>query len=116
MTRSTCAVLTGNNGKCWGRGSNGQLLQCNANSLGDNGGEMAALENMSFGTGRTVKKFAGGFYFGCAILDNDFIKCWGAANCGSTTTAGCLLRGSTTSTNYGDNAGEVGNSLPYVNH
>jgi alpha-tubulin suppressor-like RCC1 family protein len=116
MTRSTCATLTGGNAKCWGRGTNGQLLQGNANSLGDNGGEMAALGNMNFGTGRTVKKFAGGFYFACAILDNDFVKCWGAANCGSTAAAGCLLRGTTTSTNYGDAAGEVGDSLPYVNH
>lgn len=142
MARSTCAILTTDDVKCWGRGTNAQLLGSNntgtggggyAVNLGDDGSpNVSATVNASFGTGRTVKKLATGFYFGCAILDNNFIKCWGAQYCGTgtnTTNNGCLLSGvSNTLDNgagaptmmdsryVGDASTEVGDNLPYVNH
>ena len=133
MTRSSCAILVGGAAKCWGRANNGQNLQGNTINYGTSAvaNAMSGLANMNFGTGRTVKKMATGFYFGCAILDNDFIKCWGAQYCGtgtSTVNQGCLLSGISAALDnnagaptmmdsryIGDGAGENGDNLPYIN-
>ena len=117
MRESACAILAGGTTKCWGRASNGQLLQGNTTKYGSTGFPMSSLNAMNLGAGLTAKKIATGYYFGCAILNNDRIKCWGATSCGTGTVSnGCLLTGSTTGTNIGDVVGEVGDSLPYVNH
>lgn len=114
---SSCVVISGGTSKCFGRNQFGNLLQGNATTLGDNAGEMTALAQMNFGTGRTVKKMATGYQFGCAILDNDRIKCWGATTGGvGSVGTGALLNGVTTNTSIGDAAGEIGDSLPYANH
>lgn len=142
MRLSSCGIISDDTMKCWGRGSNGQLL--GSNNTGTTGGGYNvnlgndANPNVSetvvanFGTGVTVKALGLGAYFGCAILSNDFMKCWGAQYCGTgtnTTNNGCLMSGiSATLDNgngaptmmdsryIGDNASEVGDSLPYVNH
>lgn len=122
MRESSCATLSGGTAKCWGRNSAAQLLTGasvagNAAALGDQVGEMAALTTINFGTGRSVSKLAAGYYFGCAILDNNKIKCWGATSCGTGTVSnGCLLTGSTTSTIIGDAPTGYGDNLSYVNH
>ncbi|MGZ3724875.1 MAG: hypothetical protein ACXWQQ_03715, partial [Pseudobdellovibrio sp.] len=114
---SSCIVTTAGTAKCFGRNQVGQLLQGNTTSIGTAAGQMAAMANMNFGTGRTVKKMAGGYYFGCAILDNDRIKCWGPTTGGvGSVSTGAILNGTTTNTNLGDAAGELGDNLPYVNH
>ncbi len=117
MRESACAVLTGGTTKCWGRASKGELLQGNTTKYGSTGFPMSSLNAMNLSTGFTVKKIATGYAFGCAILNDDRVKCWGATSCGTGSVSnGCLLTGSTTSTNIGDVMGEVGDSLSFVNH
>jgi hypothetical protein len=142
MGRSSCGIITDDTIKCWGRGTNGQLLGSNNTGttgggynvhMGDDGNpNVSEAVAASFGTGLTVKVLGLGYYYGCAILSNDFMKCWGAQYCGTgtnTTNNGCLMSGiSATLDNnagsptmmdsryIGDASTEVGNSLPYVNH
>ncbi|KXZ43346.1 hypothetical protein GPECTOR_93g616 [Gonium pectorale] len=103
----TCAILDTARVKCWGRAANGQLGYGDTNNRGDNPGEMG--DNLPFvdlGTGRTAVVLAGGHYHTCAVLDNGRAKCWGWNN------AAQLGYGDTN--NRGDNPGEMGDSLPFV--
>jgi len=137
-----CALMTTDAIRCWGRGGRGQLLGSNntgtggasyTTNIGDDGAPaMSAIVNANVGTGRTVKKLAMAYDASCAILDNDFIKCWGSQYCGTgSANLGCLMSGyptMNTTTNpvaapnmmqgryIGDNVSEVGDLLPYVNH
>ncbi|WP_413943337.1 RCC1 domain-containing protein [Bdellovibrio sp. HCB-162] len=102
-----CALLDNSTVKCWGNNSYGKLGQGHANSLGDGAGEMGdSLSAISLGTGRTAVQIATGSYHTCAILDNSSVKCWGLGS------YGVLGQGNTTT--LGDNAGEMGDSLPAV--
>lgn len=104
----TCAVLDNNTLKCWGYNLYGQLGQGDTNSRGGAAGEMGdSLAAISLGTGRTAKFVTSGQHFNCAILDNDTVKCWGRNQFGQ------LGQGDTT--DRGDGAGEMGDSLPAVN-
>ncbi len=105
----SCASNAAGNVRCWGLNSTGQLMIGNATDQGVNNGEVAALLNINFGTGLTVSKLSLGWYFGCTILNNDRIKCFGSA------ANNALLNASTT-THLGDSAGELGDSLPFINH
>jgi alpha-tubulin suppressor-like RCC1 family protein len=104
----TCAILSDSSVKCWGRNNVGQLGRGNttnfgglSNQMGDN---LAALD---FGAGVTATSISAGGFFSCIITTNNRVKCWGGA------ASGTLGNGSSTS-NLGDAAGEMGNSLPYV--
>ena len=137
----SCAILTGGSSRCWGYGNNGQLLGSGntgsgnySSNMGDNGSPlMSAIVAMEYGTGLTVKKMAVGYTTSCSILNNDFIKCWGAQYCGVGSNTkknnGCIFsgiaanldngNGSPTTLDskiVGDASGEVGNNLPYVSH
>lgn len=135
----SCVIMATGDGKCWGRGGYGQLLGSNNSSytlnLSDDASPgIAGLINMSIGTGLTFKKMAAGYAWSCGILNNDFMKCWGAQFCGTgtnTVNSGCLMSGvsiSLSTTNpvaspnmmngryIGDNVNEVGDLLLYVNH
>ncbi len=105
----SCAGNAAGAVRCWGLNSTGQLLVGSITTLGDNAGEVAALANINFGTGLTVSSMDVGYYSGCAILSNDRIKCFGSA------ANNDLLNGSTT-VHLGDAAGELGDSLPFINH
>ncbi len=138
-TEVSCAIMSTNDGRCWGRGGFAQLLGSSNASYTANVGDdttpgMAGVINMSIGTGLTIKKLATGYAWSCAILSNDFVKCWGAQYCGTGTTtvnAGCLLSGLSatlvntnpvaspnmmTSRYIGDAAAETGDLLLYINH
>ena len=109
----SCALLVGGQVKCWGNGSSGGLGQGNANNLGDNEEEMGYhLISVNLGKGLRPKFIAisnGSSLNGhaCAIFDNGKVKCWGANGRGQ------LGQGSSGS-NVGDNSGEMGNNLAYV--
>jgi alpha-tubulin suppressor-like RCC1 family protein len=64
------------------------------------------LPAVSLGTGRTALAIAPGSDHTCALLDNRQVKCWGL------NTSGQLGLGDTS--NRGDAAGEMGDSLPTV--
>ena len=101
----TCAILDDDSAKCWGRGDStagtglGQEdhTPFSGNHIGDNSGEMALLNAMLLGSGRTAKAVATLSCI-CLLLDNGGIKCWGRNN------AGELGRGDTDALNIGDSA------------
>ncbi len=103
----TCAVLDNNAVKCWGRNSYGQLGLGDTNHRGDTAGEMGdSLPAVNLGTGRSALAIAMSEDHACAVLDNNAVKCWGYNSTGE------LGLGDTNS--RGDNAGEMGDSLPAV--
>ncbi len=77
-----CAILDDRSAKCWGRNEDGRLGQgriTGADSrLGDAAGEMAALQPIDFGTGRSVLEIYPGQDFTCARLDDGSVKCFGS--------------------------------------
>jgi hypothetical protein len=88
----TCAILdqvVGNsNVKCWGQNSKGQLGldmledKTGRKNVGDQQGDMAALETVNLGPGRTAVAIHAGMTHTCVILDavdgNSNVKCWGS--------------------------------------
>ncbi|CAM9320646.1 unnamed protein product, partial [Choristocarpus tenellus] len=61
------------------------------------------LEYVDLGSGRTATAIYSG---PCALLDNNKLKCWGENLYGTTGIAG--------SEDVGDDIGEMGDDLPYV--
>lgn len=103
----SCALLTDGAVKCWGRNTSGTLGLGDQVNRGDGAGEMGnALPVVNLGTGRTAVALGAGDIHTCAILDNGRVKCWGEAQNGQ------LGYGDTN--DRGDEAGEMGDALPYV--
>jgi alpha-tubulin suppressor-like RCC1 family protein len=102
-----CARLDDSSVKCWGDNSDGQLGLGDTFNRGDGAGEMGdSLSAISLGTGRTATAIAAGYDHSCAILDDGLVKCWGI------NSSGQLGLGNTS--HRGDEAGEMGDSLPVV--
>jgi hypothetical protein len=100
---TTCAVLDDGSLKCWGF----VLGVFPSQSWGKSPSEMGdALPAVALGTARTAKRIALGPGEYCAILDDDTLKCWG------TNDSGELGQGDTTA--RGDQASDMGDSLPRV--
>lgn len=108
-----CMVLTGlPNSKpdglyCWGSGGNGQLGTDNTNNQGDGSGEMANLQPVNLGNGRSAIAISAGYLHTCAILDDSTLKCWGQGGDGQL--------GYDNNTNVGDGSGTAMASLGTVN-
>ncbi|MBI4370124.1 MAG: hypothetical protein HY547_07840, partial [Elusimicrobia bacterium] len=103
----TCALLDDNTVKCWGYNSNGQLGLGDMANRGDGANEMGDnLPAVSLGAGRTAKALAAGEYHTCALLDDNTVKCWGRASLGQLGLGDIVFRG--------DDASEMGDSLPAV--
>lgn len=106
-SRHSCAILDNNLVKCWGANSDGQLGLDDTSNRGDGGGEMGdSLPTVNLGSGRSVKKLALGANHGCALLDNDTLKCWGFNMSGQLGLGDTSGRGSA--------GGQMGDSLPAV--
>jgi len=108
-----CVKDNANMFKCWGYNTNGQQL------LGTTTHQKtppAAAFNV--GTGLVVSKFSAGYRTMCALFTNDRIKCWGrGTDSGGTVAHGVFTMNSpATPLHFGDQAGESGDSLPYINH
>ncbi|MDC0747780.1 RCC1 domain-containing protein [Polyangium mundeleinium] len=104
----TCAVLPDGKARCWGSASGGGLgSEDNYESLGDEFGEMGhKLRAVKLGEGARVVEVGNGNGYGCALLDDGRIKCWG------NNTMGCLGLGHGKS--VGGKPGEMGDELPPV--
>jgi alpha-tubulin suppressor-like RCC1 family protein len=74
---NTCAILDNDKVKCWGFTGYQEVGHPEKLSIGDNVGEMAALDYVKLGINRTAKSISLGSNHVCAILDNDLVKCWG---------------------------------------
>jgi alpha-tubulin suppressor-like RCC1 family protein len=108
---SNCAVLDDGSLRCWGWNIAGQLGLGDTNDRGDVAGELGDdLPPVDLGAGRTVDAVSVGNAHACARLDDDSIKCWGQNFYGELG-----LGASGNPTNRGDQAGEMGDSLPAVN-
>ncbi|MDP7319953.1 MAG: hypothetical protein QF441_05060 [Bacteriovoracaceae bacterium] len=75
----TCVLLEDGNVKCFGDNSQGQLGQGHTNNLGDNEA-VNTIPPVNLGQ-KAVKIYAGTKY-NCALLENQYIKCWGENNYG----------------------------------
>ena len=103
----SCAIVTAGSVRCWGANTNGALGLGDTADRGDAANEMGAfLPPVDLGAGRTATAIAAGTDFTCARLDNATVKCWG------DNAQGQLGQGD--STDRGDAAGEMGDSLPAV--
>ena len=104
----TCAILDGGDVKCWGANVNGRLGLGDTTSRGFGPNQMGDnLPVVALGTGRTATAISAGGNHTCAILDNGTVKCWGYAGWGGL--------GYGNENSLGDQAGEMGDSLPAVN-
>lgn len=92
---STCAILDTDALKCWGSNSGGMLGQDSTTTIGATAGDMAALNPINLGTGRTAIKVAAGGTHTCALLDTNEVKCWGASTYGETGFNDYTSRGNT---------------------
>jgi len=106
----TCA-LTAAGLKCWGSNLYGQLGLGDTNNRGDAPGEMGVtLPAVSLAGGLTVDAFALGCAHTCAIVHDAYsrasLRCWGHNQDGQLGLGDTLDRG--------DQAGEVGVTLPAV--
>ena len=85
------------------RGRKANLDRDEAKSLFENG---YALPREQSKLGPEIKKIHAGHFFNCAIFTSGRIKCWGANFYGQLGLGNQLI--------YGDQANEMGYSLPYV--
>ena len=117
-----CARLVNGTLKCWGNNSAGQLglgtVSSPNDKIGDQSGEIAALQPIDLGAGVTVSAVAAGFNYSCVIasggtrnLPSGSVLCWGENGLGQ------LGKGSITGANakIGDAPGEMGEALLPVN-
>ena len=108
----SCAVLSNDRVKCWGKGSSGQLglgstdhKGSGANEMG-NGLPFVDLGTLVDGAPVTVKQVALGGAHACAILGNNRVKCWGKGSSGELGLGSADFKG--------DQSGEMGNGLGFV--
>jgi alpha-tubulin suppressor-like RCC1 family protein len=101
---STCAVLDDGSVKCWGSNNVGRLGLGNTEDRGDDPYEMGDnLPAVDLGSGLTAVSVAVGDGHACALLAGGSIKCWGNG-----------LFGADGRVRWGDEPGEMGDNLPFV--
>lgn len=106
----SCAILDNGTLKCWGKVDNGRLgLPISSENLGDDLNEMGDnLSVVDLGRfGSSIKAIGLGISHTCAILENDGVKCWGEVDDGR-------LGLPVSSGDQGDDSGEMGDNLPFV--
>ncbi|MFN3198710.1 MAG: hypothetical protein ACE366_09910 [Bradymonadia bacterium] len=102
-----CAIDDTGQVKCWGQGHNGRLGQGDTSHRGDGANEMGDfLSYIDLGTNQPVVQVAQGGGHTCALFDDGAIKCWGDNANGEL--------GQEDFTTRGDQPGEMGANLPYV--
>ena len=74
----TCVRFEGGGLKCWGLNHRGQLGIGDTSHRGGGANQMGSnLPWVNLGAGRGAKQVAVGFYYTCAIRDDDSLMCWG---------------------------------------
>ena len=102
-----CAILDNGSVKCWGFNNAGQLGHSSTDRAGNDSSNMGdALPFTPLAQGRTAVHIDAGSAHTCVVFDNGSVQCWGS------NTKGQLGLG--TSSNMGDNTGEMGSHLPFV--
>ncbi|MDP7203619.1 MAG: hypothetical protein QGF72_05760, partial [Candidatus Poseidoniaceae archaeon] len=109
----TCVILDTSPTEtyCWGLNDFGQLGIENTNTIGDGSSEMGSnLVETDLGTSRSAVEIDAGMEHVCAILDNDYVKCWGSGTNGRLGYGNQVSRGTSSGSSNG-----MGDNLPYVN-
>ena len=75
--RNTCALVNGGSIKCWGDNTYGQLGNGTAGSGGFTLATVCAVGGCGSGTLTGATHLSLGFGFGCAILADSTVACWG---------------------------------------
>jgi alpha-tubulin suppressor-like RCC1 family protein len=76
----TCVITTTNKVRCWGQNNYGQLGLNHTTPVGD--AEKPSLSpDVNLGGGNPVQLSAGGNHT-CALIDNGYVRCWGANGSG----------------------------------
>ncbi|MET0791393.1 MAG: hypothetical protein ABW061_07715 [Polyangiaceae bacterium] len=102
---NACAELDDGKLKCWGSSASGMLGIGQSNLRGDQAADMGDhLPGFDLGS-CSIKAFAGGFgyHYGCALLSNGSVKCWGANSFGQL--------GIDRSSHAGDEPGDMGSAV-----
>lgn len=103
-----CAIVSDGSLRCWGSGLNGRL---GSESTADIGATAGVIPAVNLGTNLTPIDVSAGFGHTCTIVLDNFdnkkkVKCWGINAAGQT--------GYNVTTVFGDQAGEMGDSLAFV--
>lgn len=117
--QTSCAILTDDTVKCWGRNENGQLGQGTAAvSIGESANEMATInpvrifnKNDPEYANVVVEQLTIGGSHVCALLSNKQVKCWGDNAQGKL---GAGINPIDSNTSIGDGANEMYTALPRV--
>src|SRR5690606_19415151 len=105
--QNSCALLTSGEIKCWGLNASGQLGLGDTETRGNVPGEMGdALPGVDLGDTASVAAISVGSGHSCALFAGGAVKCWG------TNQWGELGLGDTNT--RGNEPGEMGDALPYV--
>jgi alpha-tubulin suppressor-like RCC1 family protein len=105
---NACAELDDGSIKCWGSSMTGMLGIGPSDMRGDQASNMGDhLPSFDLGS-CSIASFAGGFayHYGCALLENGTVKCWGANSFGQL--------GIDRSSHAGDEPGDMGEALTRV--
>ncbi len=104
----TCALSEGDNVKCWGYNSFGQLGYGDTENRGDEPGEMGNnLTLVNLGDDfNNITRLSSGWYHNCVLSKEGEVKCWGRNSLGQL--------GYGDKENRGDEPGEMGNNLTVV--
>lgn len=103
----SCALFRDGRVKCWGHNEFGQLGLGDAIDRGNAPNQMGnSLPFVDLGSGVRATQIDAGQWHTCALLEDHRIKCWGI------NSSGQLGLGDTA--NRGDNPGEMGDALGFV--
>lgn len=103
----TCALLSNGTVKCWGANDWGQLGLGDINPRGMFAGEMgSALPIVDLGSNAFVTAITTGSRHACAVINGQHVKCWGDNQ--------IIGIGRPALTSTGDEPGEMGDALPFV--
>ena len=103
---STCVIRKNGILYCWGFNGDGDLgVGLDDDEIGDSS-TMPDDVDVDLGTDRRAKVMARGYQHGCALLENNDIKCWGRSNQGQLGQGDTSYRG--------DTASDMGDNLPAV--
>ena len=110
--RHTCVILDSGELKCFGLGSGGRIGSEDSSDIGGAPGDMGnALLAIDLGTGVTPIKVSCGSSHTCVLVDDsgqNGVKCFGLASLFENKL------GTASSENLGDDPGEMGDSLPFI--
>ncbi|MGI9303473.1 MAG: Calx-beta domain-containing protein [Gammaproteobacteria bacterium] len=107
-----CALLDNGSIKCWGSNDSGRLGYGDTADRGDSlasiGDSLPAIDlgTDTFGQLYTAIQVSAGYGHTCAVLNDGNVKCWGDGYAGQL--------GYDDNKDRGDGAGEMGDSLPFV--